>query len=342
MACNILLICGSLNQTTMMHKIADNLPEFYCYFSPFFADGLVGLLARFGFLNFTILGGNHLKNTLDYLTSNQLQVDPGGKARAYDAVITCTDTLVQRNINGKRLILVQEGMIEPEGWLYQLVRRLRLPRYLANTATTGLSDVYDIFCVASIGYRNLFVRKGVNPDKIYVTGIPNFDNAGSFSINYFPYRNYVLVLTSCARENFKYDDRLDFLRRSLEIAAGRQLIIKLHPNENFARAIKEINQVAPEAMIFTNGNTNEMIANCAVLVTQYTSATYIGLALGKECYSELDLDDLRQIMPIQNGGVSARRIADHCRELVNTPDAEMAMIRDGYGRKPGRRLADLR
>ena len=30
------------------------------------------------------------------------------------------------------------------------------------------------FCVASEGYRDLFISKGVKPEKIYVTGIPNF------------------------------------------------------------------------------------------------------------------------------------------------------------------------
>jgi len=32
-------ICGSLNQTAMMHKIASCLPEFDGYFSPFYAEG---------------------------------------------------------------------------------------------------------------------------------------------------------------------------------------------------------------------------------------------------------------------------------------------------------------
>jgi len=41
MKTNILLICGSLNQTTMMHKIFAQLTEFNCYFTPFYADGLI-------------------------------------------------------------------------------------------------------------------------------------------------------------------------------------------------------------------------------------------------------------------------------------------------------------
>jgi hypothetical protein len=301
----------------------------------------VGTLAKYGMLDFTILGGNHFKNTQDYLTTHNLPIDYGGRARSYDLVITCTDTLIQRNIYGKRLILVQEGMMEPEGALYQLVKRLRLPRYLANTAATGLSDAYDMFCVASLGYRDLFIRKGVHPEKIYVTGIPNFDHAESFRINNYPYRDFVLVLTSCARENFKPDHRLSFIQRSLEIAGDKEIIFKLHPNENHKRATREILKLAPGAVILTNGNTNEMIANCSILITQYTSATYIGLALGKECYSYLDLEKLRQLLPIQNGGNSAQRIADHCRQLSSISDSELAAIRHRRVRRSGRRLPDL-
>lgn len=183
---NVLLICGSLNQTTMMHKIASHMPENRCYFTPFYAEGLLGWMAETGFLNFTILGGRHRRCTESYLNENRLPVDWGGRAREYDLVITGTDLLIQRNIRGKRLVLVQEGLTEPEGLRFFLVKILKLPRFLANTASTGLSDAYDVFCVASSGYKTLFIRKGVRPEKILVTGIPNFDNVYSYLNNDFP------------------------------------------------------------------------------------------------------------------------------------------------------------
>ena len=58
-----------------------------------------------------------------------------------------------------------------------------------------------------------------------------------------------------------------------------------------------------------------MIANCDVLVTQFSSTAYVGLALGKEVHSYFDVDELRRLCPVQNGD-SARRIADVCRELL--------------------------
>src|SRR5207249_7217172 len=115
------------------------------------------------------------------------------------------------------------------------------PRYLASTAATGLSHAYDYFCVASQGYRDLFIRKGVDPAKIRITGIPNFDNCASALDNDFPYRGYVLVATSDMRETFKYENRKAFIEKCLRIADGRQLIFKLHPNENIARATVELN-----------------------------------------------------------------------------------------------------
>ena len=174
---NILFICGSLNHTTQMHKIArHSIQEHDCYFTPYYGDGFVNLLAKIGWLNFTVLGGRHKRETEGYLSRHNLQVDPRGEARSYDLVVTCSDLLIQKNIRGKRVVLVQEGITEPEGIMFHLVKWLKLPRYLANTSTNGLSNEYDAFCVASRGYAELFVRKGVHERKIIVTGIPNFDN----------------------------------------------------------------------------------------------------------------------------------------------------------------------
>lgn len=291
-------------------------------------------------LDFSILGGNHLRNSLAYLQKHQLPIDIGGRARQYHAVITCTDLVIQRNIRGKRLILVQEGMTEPEGLRFHLVKHVGLPRCLADTAATGLSNAYDLFCVASTGYRNLFIRKGVRPEKIAVTGIPNFDNAVSYRENDFPFHDYALVATSAMRETFKRDDRIAFLRWAVDLAGKREIIFKLHPNENLARAIKEIRKVAPTAKVFLDGNINHMIANCSVLITQYSSVTFVGLALGKEVHSYLNLDALRRLLPLQNGGASAQRIAELARQLLHMPEARLAAARAGLLRRPLFRLPD--
>jgi len=312
----ILLICGSLNQTTMMHQISRHLGQFDCHFTPYYSDGLLRLLSRSGMLDFTILGGEMRRMTDDYLRDERLPVDDRGSSGDYDLVVTGSDLLVQRNVRGKPLVLVQEGMTDPEGLSYRLVRALRLPRWLASTATTGLSLAYSKFCVASAGYRDLFVAKGIPASLLEVTGIPNFDNCRAYLRNDFPLRGYVLVATSDARETFKRDNRLRFFARVEAIAAGRPLVFKLHPNENHARSAAEIRARFPDAPVFASGNTNHMIANCDALITQYSSVVYVGLALGKECHSYFDRARLQALMPLQNGGTSAQRIARVCRQLA--------------------------
>lgn len=334
---NILFICGSLNQTTQMHAIAQNLmKEYNCYFTPYYADGVIDLFARMGRLNFTVLGGRHKRETEEYLSSHKLQIDPRGEARSYDLVVTCSDLIVQKNIRNKRIVLVQEGITEPEGIVYHLVKWLKLPRYLANTAASGLSGQYEIFCVASEGYAELFVRKGVREEKIAVTGIPNFDNLKNQQTNDFPFHGYILAATSPLRETFRFDDRRSFIRKCLAIAGGRTLIFKLHPLENSKKALQEIHEHAPRAIIYTHGDINQMIANADAVITQQSTSTFVAIALGKEVHTNLNVDKLKRLMPIQNGGSSAEHIAQICERTLLIPiDQLQAMrkkVRTSFGR----------
>lgn len=331
---NILFICGSLNQTTMMHKIAKNLTDYDCYFTTHYADGVVDFGARMGWLDFSVLGGRHMHDTKDYLARNMLNMDHRGSRQKYELVVTCSDLIVQKNIRGNRLVLVQEGITEPETWIYKLVKWLKLPRYLANTSATGLSDAYDIFCVASEGYADHFIRKGIRPEKIAVTGIPNFDDLQNERNNDFPLHDYVLVATSPLRESFRYDDRIAFIRKCNQIAAGRQLIFKLHPTENVERAANEIRRHASGALVYSYGNVNHMIANASVVITQQSTCTFVAEALGKELYTNLDVDELRRLMPIQNGGLSGERIANICRRVLHTPMPVLEQVRRGLRARP--------
>jgi hypothetical protein len=315
----IFFICGSINQTTQMHQIAKCLPEYDHIFSPYYGDGLVELLRKYDIDKMSVAGNRLVNRCLSYLKLHDLTIDYQGKhIDEYDLVFTCSDLVIPKNIANKKVILVQEGMTDPENFAYHLVKAFPfLPRWIASTSTTGLSDLYDVFCVASEGYRDLFIRKGVRPEKIRVTGIPNFDNCVKYYQNDFPHKHFVLVCTSDSRETFKYENRKAFIKRAVEIANGRQLIFKLHPNENFKRAIREIEKYAPGALVYTSGSAEEMIANCDVLITRFSSTVYVGMALGKEVYSDFDLNDLRRMMPIQNGGTSAQTIANIARELLN-------------------------
>lgn len=307
-----------MNQTTQMHQIAEHLPEYEHAFSPYYCDGPIEMLRRLRLIEFTIAGKKLAGRCRGYLEHHGLPIDYQGTAGPYDLVVTGSDLFLPKNIRDNMIVLVQEGITDPESGVFRLVKRLRfLPLWLAGTSTTGLSDAYRAFCVASEGYRDFFIRKGVRSEKIVVTGIPNFDDCRRYGRNDFPYRHYVLACTSPLREIFRREDRTAFIRRAVELAAGRRLIFKLHPNENVERATREIYRHAPGAMVFAKGSAEEMIANCDVLLTRFSSTAFVGLALGKETYSDFDMDELRRLMPVQNGSASLS-IAKVCRGILDT------------------------
>ncbi len=320
---NILHIGGTWNQITQLHQIANELPEYNHFFSPQYCDGLLHVAQKWGLLDFTAPGRPWVKRIKQYIHDHHLQEDEGGKAREYDLTLVTTDLIVPGNISKGKIILVQEGMTDPENFMFRMVRRFPfLPRWIASSATNGLSDAYDVFCVASEGYRDLFIRKGVKPEKIVVTGIPNFDNCRKHNHNTFPFHGYVLVCTSDSRETFKIENRKKFIRQAYEFARGKQLIFKLHPNENVERATKEIEKYAPGSLVFSEGKTEEMIANCDVLITQYSSVVYVGIALGKEVYSFFDVEMLRRMLPLQHAS-AAKNIARVCRRLLEAERADV-------------------
>ena len=313
----ILFVCGSMNQTTQMHQISQYLGEYDQWFTPFFSDGLLGWASDLGMLEFTIMGRKRAGRSIDYLVSNNLRLDIGGTLNQYDLVVTCTDLIVPRHIKRRKIVLVQEGMTEPETILFHLARNFRwVPRWIAGTSTTGLSDTYEKFCVASEGYRELFLRKGVNPAKIEVTSIPNFDNCERYLDNDFEYRDYVLVCTSDNRETFIYENRRRNIEKYLQMADGRQLLFKLHPNENVERATREINRYAPGSLVFAEGKTEEMIANSQMMIAQFSSTIFVGSALNKPVFCGLDPDHLKALTPLQNKS-AARKIAEVCRQVID-------------------------
>lgn len=327
----ILFICGSLNQTSMMHQISGFLKDYDCFFTPYYADGWINYLVGKGYGNFSILNGPFRRNTEKYLRDNNLEIDYRGLKHNYDLVYTCADLIYPKNIRDKKVILVQEGMTDPENLMFYLIKYFGLYRWLASTATMGMSNLYDLFCVASEGYKDFFIkRKGVSPDKIVVTGIPNFDNLKQYFTNNFEHNNFVLVCTSDARETFKFENRKKFIKDCVRIANGKQLIFKLHPNEKIDRATREINKFAPGALVYSSGNTNAMIANSDVLITKYSSTAFVGIILGKEVHSYFNLEELKRLLPIQNNGTSAERIAEIGLHLLNSPGTSISEIIEKY------------
>lgn len=329
-----LFICGSRNQTTQLHQVASCLPDFDQAFTPYFMDGIYELAREMGLMDFTIAGGHWREECLQYLRDHDLPIDVRGAAHHYDLIVTCQDLVLPRITQHAYTVLVQEGMVDPVNLGFHLVRKFNgLPRWLASTAATGLSNGFDRFCVASEGFRQLFVNRGVNPDKLVVTGIPNFSQCDGFRNNTFPHRGFLLVCTSDSRETFKIHDRRKFLLRAKELAAGRHIIVKLHPNELHDRATAEVRLLLPGATVLTTGHTEQMIANCDILLTEWSSTALVGLALGKTVYSNFEIGELKSLMPLQTPH-AAENIAAVCRAGVygiSQPEAISAhSTRDGH------------
>jgi len=315
----ILYICGSMNQTTQMHKISLELPEHEAYFSPFFATGFLGFLNRLKLVEYTILGGEVKQNALNFIKQNKLNLDYRGKNDDYDLVITSQDLTIPRNIKKFKTILVQEGMTDPPDWRYHVTRFLNLYRWCASTSMTGLSHQYDYFCVASEGFKEQFIARGINPNKIRITGIPNFDNIiNEMKELKFEYKNFVLVATSDIRETLKYENRKKLIKFAIKIADGRKLIFKLHPKENVKKRIDEIKKYAPDALVYHGVSIDPLLANCDVFITKFSSTLFPAFVLGKEVHCAIDNEELNKLVPIQNNSTSAKNIAEVANELLES------------------------
>jgi len=304
-----------------MHQIANELPEFDCWYSQLFTDNkLINyIIDHTTLLNGTVLSKKFRDISENYLRKHNLQIDFGAVKNKYDLVVYCSDMIIPNRIRLCKTIWVQEGMTDKYTNWSRIVRALNMPPTLCgNTSLNGASDICDIYCAASKGYRKLFAKKGTTLSKIVVTGIPNYDNQQQHLINDFPHRNYVLVATTDMRETYRFENRKAFIREAAKIAGGRPMIFKLHPNENFERAEQEIIKYAPAGtLVYSQGNTSHMIANCSELITQYSTVVYTGIALGKKVHSWFNTDELEALAPIQNNGTSASKIAAICRAYVN-------------------------
>ncbi len=334
----VLHIIGSMNQTKQLHKIACEMPEYDHYYTQYFGSGsILKYLSEHGHLDFTIMGAKSSFRKLQqrYLEEHQCKYDYRGETlgNRYDLVLTCSDLMVPSEVSYAPVVFIQEGMTDPLTSLSRIIKKCNLPTWLAaDTSLNGTSNKCDIYCVASEGYAEFFSSMGTFSDKIFLTGIPNFDNVIEFNKNDFPYRDFVLVCTSDLREVKKKDNRIGFLNNCRRIANGRQIIFKLHPNENYERACEEIKQVfGAEVLIYNEGNTEHMIANCVELITQYSSTVFVGIGLGKKVHSYIDLSVLYNRMPIQNFGSSAGNIAFLCKELLEFGEVSViSRSRFGY------------
>jgi hypothetical protein len=88
----LLFVGGSLNQTTMVHRIAGELAEHECCFTPYYADGVLRWAAERELLGFTILGGRPKAMSEAFLREQGATIDPRGAGGGWDLVVTSPAT----------------------------------------------------------------------------------------------------------------------------------------------------------------------------------------------------------------------------------------------------------
>ena len=135
-----------------MHQIAAALPGHDSYFTPLNCDGFLEAVRRTGILEFSILGERHRKRCITYLRDHQLQIDQEGKDGAYDLVVTCSGLITPSNIRHSPVVLVQEGMTEPETFMYHLVRTLK---FLPLQGCPGISSLSLLVLEVLPGFRKI-------------------------------------------------------------------------------------------------------------------------------------------------------------------------------------------
>src|SRR6202042_921443 len=74
----VLFICGSINQTTQMHQIAQQLVECDCLFSTYYDDGYPKTLKRLRLTEMTPMGYKLSARAAAYLERHQLALDQEG------------------------------------------------------------------------------------------------------------------------------------------------------------------------------------------------------------------------------------------------------------------------
>lgn len=320
----ILLICSSIDETIRMHEIANQLSDCDCRFMPYPHQELSGWFTEHGLAHKLSTTRRMREVCLNYLNTNRLPIDTSDGACDYDVVVSTPELAILKAKRRGRLVLIQNAMLDhemvedgKENASDQFAHWIPiLSRWLTGVSSGATDDSYDKLCVASEGYRDLFVRNGVDPYRIVVTGIPKFDNYASFLHSDFSYRDYALVVTSEERDAFHFESHRHFVRDALRIARGWELVFLISASESHPRTIEEIQQLAPAARLFTEGEVGPMVANCGMLITQCPSVAFIGMALGKELHSHMNLAKVYGLLPLQNGGQSASNIAQVCRNLL--------------------------
>jgi len=317
-----LFLCTTPYNASALREVALALPGWDCRFAPFYSQPTAAYrqLLRAGLIDKTPLAAHLHDSVVQKIRQLGLLHDRNhvGGLRDYDLVVLGNDFFIPQDLRGfYPKVLVQEGWVWPFAWRRRVVASARLPSILASANGSGLSHKYTYFCVASEGYREAFAPK-IPLGRMVVTGLPLLDRVrdelGSF-VDRSRSVDYVLLATHPGREYYEGERRLALLKRTRAIAAGRRIVVKFHPQEKQDRARREVEKVLPEAMVAAETDVRPLIANCAALVTTYSTVIFYAMLMNKPVFSSYSEAHIEKLLPEQNGD-AASRIAAVCRRAI--------------------------
>jgi len=116
----ILFIGGSLNQTRIAHAVYGHLSEDYeARFSPYYCDGFLRVLQQKRPPSTSASSGGSSATGRWPISGNTISRSTRAGGRGITIwSFTTTDLLIQKNIRNKPVILIQEGMTDPENMLF--------------------------------------------------------------------------------------------------------------------------------------------------------------------------------------------------------------------------------
>jgi len=328
---NILFIGSTVDQIKVMHTISDHLnPVHNCFFTPFYLDNVVSKLGLSRQLENIVFGKNYREDIFDYIQNNDLKLDECGESNHYDLVVTFSTLIIPKNIRNSRIVLLQDLMNEPRNFMAYFTKWFKFSSYLNKPSSINLFERYDVVCVASPGYRKRFIRNGADPDKIALTGIPEFTTFPDTLPDDVLQRGVVHLVTLPLWGSLEKEYRKDLQMNLNWIADGRPIYFKLLPTDQPIIATRKIKNTLLNVRVFTGSRNHLKNIYERGLISKRTACLFTASVIGDKLHIFADAEVLRHLKPYQNSTASAEKIANVCKNLMVVPWPSVKVFGKGF------------
>lgn len=194
------------------------------------------------------------------------------------------------------------------------VKTITLQHGIANKDIPGYLPMRsDIFAAWGAAEKQTLIAQGVPAEKIVVTGYPAFDQLWQDrpEDHLPPCPIIVLIATQGVQASVEWRLALTPTARiiaalaAMKIPAGQfQFVIRLHPNEDLPRAVKDM--AASAGIIITKGvPLAEQLSQVHVVVTQFSTIGFEALLANKPLVS-MNWVGNEELIPFAERGVAVR------------------------------------